>query len=184
MEKHPIFDTLSSGDLPQAHNMIFQNPSVASCRDEQANTVAMGAAKFGYIDVLVHLREIDSDLLCGTNKYEMNPAHYAALYNQHDVLHLLWQSCPDLFYQRNFWGNTPAHEAKRYGDDKTKSLLSSLVQVCSTIKLDYDLFMLTRDSVKSLPHHVPQMTFRCTMDFQPVTRHDLSSLSNFMFNSV
>jgi hypothetical protein len=57
----------------------------------------------------------------------MNSAHYAALYNQSAALSMLWQSCPALFYEKNFWGNTPPEEAKRYGNEETMRTFTALV---------------------------------------------------------
>lgn len=103
-----IFDALLSGNIHHVHTILMQYPSAASSRDEKDNTVAMIAAMHGHTDVLVHIRELSIELLAGTNKYGMNTAHYAALCNQPPVLNFLWMHCPALFFERNFWGNTPA----------------------------------------------------------------------------
>jgi ankyrin repeat protein len=122
-----IFEALETDNLPRVHTILLQDPSAASSRDEKENTVAMIAAMQGHTDVLMHLREMSIELLAGTNKYGMNSAHYAALYNQPQTLHFLWLNYPSLFQQRNFWGNLPADEAKRYANEETKVLLGSLV---------------------------------------------------------
>jgi hypothetical protein len=88
----------------------------------------MFAAMLGQTDVLMHIKGLSDSLLSGTNSYGMNPAHYAALYNQSATLSMLWHNCPTLFYEKNFWGNTPAEEAKRYGNEETKRTLTSMVK--------------------------------------------------------
>ena len=129
MERHPIFEALQSSRLADVHSMLTQDPTVAAVRDEKSNSVAMIAAMLGHIDVLMHLKGLSDALLSGANKYGMNSAHYAALYNQSAALSLLWHSCPALFYEKNFWGNTPPEEAKRYGSEETRRILSALVTV-------------------------------------------------------
>ena len=128
--EHPIFEALQSGRVAEVHSMLAQDPSVAEVRDEKSNSVAMFAAMLGQIDVLMHIKGLGDALLSGANCYGMNSAHYAALYNQSATLSMLWHSCPALFYEKNFWGNTPPEEAKRYGNEETRRILSTLVTVC------------------------------------------------------
>jgi hypothetical protein len=130
MEQHPVFEALQCGRLAEVHSMLTQDPSLAAVRDDKCNSVAMLASMRGHIDILMHIKGLNDALLTGTNSYGMNSAHYAALYNQSTTLSMLWHSCPALFYEKNFWGNTPPEEARRYGNEETRRILSALVTCC------------------------------------------------------
>ena len=130
MEQHPVFEALQCGRLAEVHSMLTQDSSLAAVRDEKCNSVAMLASMRGPIDILMHIKGLNDALLTGTNSYGMNCAHYAALYNQSTTLSMLWHSCPALFYEKNFWGNTPPEEARRYGNEETRRILSALVTCC------------------------------------------------------
>jgi ankyrin repeat protein len=99
--------------------------------EEVGDTLAITACKFGQIEIIDYLMDINADFSI-TNKYDSTPFHTASeCVTQAVIPHILssgkYSACKitmEMIYQRDVNGNTPLHIAAKYGSSLSYDLFA------------------------------------------------------------
>lgn len=121
-----LFLASENGSLSFVKRLIFDTKSYCrpdiNFRGPDFKTPLYTAASEGHYEIVEFLISNGAQIDIRT-LWERNPLHIACIRGHTDILKLLISVAPDLINSVDWYGNTPAHYASRYGKGDTLSYL-------------------------------------------------------------